>query len=684
MGFQVSPGVVVQEIDLTTIVPAVSTTEGAIAGVFAWGPVNDRELVSNEEELVLRYGKPTSSNYETWLCAASFLAYGNKLYVSRAASNVANNAVAFGSAAGTPAQIKNDADYQVQVDTLNANSHYYAKWPGTLGNSLKIAVCDSAAAFSSNVFTTDSNVTVSVAWGIGSNTATLTATSSTESNTTCNTVANSVLAQLSVGDYLVAGNSTVGDQYVKIVSKGVPSVTANATATATITFATKYFLSQNTTQSSTNTTSSGIQRLWEYYDVVDSAPGTSVYAESRNANGAATGDELHAVVVDEDGQFTNIPGTVLEVWPNLSRAVDARGEQGGSLYYKTVLNEGSKFVWWAHDRPGASSANANVITPQTNAIPYVASFSGGTQPDTESAIAVSALTTAYDQFKSAEDVDVSLILCGKARGGVHGEQAANYVIDNICEFRKDCVALVSPDVNDTVNNAFGVSEDLVAFRNALRSTSYAVMDSGHKYMYDRYNDAYRWVPLNGDVAGLIVRTDENRDPWWSPGGFNRGHIKNIIRLAYNPNKANRDILYKAGINPVVTFPGEGTVLFGDKTLQAKPSAFDRINVRRLFIVLEKAIATAAKYTLFEFNDEFTRAQFRSMVEPYLRDVQGRRGIYDFRVKCDATNNTPEVIDRNEFIGDIYIKPARAINFITLRFVAVRTGVEFDEVVGRFG
>lgn len=684
MGFQVSPGVVVQEIDLTTIVPAVSTTEGAIAGVFAWGPVNDRELVSNEEELVLRYGKPTSSNYETWLCAASFLAYGNKLYVSRAASNVANNAVAFGSAAGTPAQIKNDADYQVQVDTLNANSHYYAKWPGTLGNSLKIAVCDSAAAFSSNVFTTDSNVTVSVAWGIGSNTATLTATSSTESNTTCNTVANSVLAQLSVGDYLVAGNSTVGDQYVKIVSKGVPSVTANATATATITFATKYFLSQNTTQSSTNTTSSGIQRLWEYYDVVDSAPGTSVYAESRNANGAATGDELHVVVVDEDGQFTNIPGTVLEVWPNLSRAVDARGEQGGSLYYKTVLNDGSKFVWWAHDRPGASSANANVITPQTNAIPYVASFSGGTQPDTESAIAVSAITTAYDQFKSAEDVDVSLILCGKARGGVHGEQVANYVIDNICEFRKDCVALVSPDVNDTVNNAFGVSEDLVAFRNALRSTSYAVMDSGHKYMYDRYNDAYRWVPLNGDVAGLIVRTDENRDPWWSPGGFNRGHIKNIIRLAYNPNKANRDILYKAGVNPVVTFPGEGTVLFGDKTLQAKPSAFDRINVRRLFIVLEKAIATAAKYTLFEFNDEFTRAQFRSMVEPYLRDVQGRRGIYDFRVKCDATNNTPEVIDRNEFIGDIYIKPARAINFITLRFVAVRTGVEFDEVVGRFG
>lgn len=683
MGFQVSPGVSVQEIDLTTIVPAVSTTEGAIGGVFAWGPVEDRELITNEEELVLRFGKPTSSNFETWLTASSFLAYGNKLYVSRAASNVANNAVAFGAANGVAVQIKNDADYQAQVGSFSANSHYYAKWPGTLGNSLKIAVCDSANAFTSNVFTSDSNVTVTVAWSVGSNTATVTATSSSESNTTCNTVANTVLSQLSVGDYVVAGNSTIGDQYMKIVSKSVPAVTANATATATLSLATKYFLSDNTNVTSTNTTTSAIQRLWEYYDTVDRAPGTSVYAEARNANGSSTADELHVVVVDEDGAFAGIPGTILEVWPHLSRASDAKAEQGGTLFYKDVLNNGSKFVWVTNDRPGAASANANIVTPQTNAIPYVASFVSGTQPDTESAVSVSSLARAYDQFKSGEDVDVSLILCGKARGGVHGEQLANYVIDNICEFRKDCIALVSPDVNDTVNNAFGVSEDVVAFRNALRSTSYAVMDSGHKYMYDRYNDVYRWVPLNGDVAGLIVRTDEVRDAWWSPGGFNRGQIKNIIRLAYNPNKANRDILYKAGVNPVVTFPGEGTVLFGDKTLLAKPSAFDRINVRRLFIVVEKAIATAAKFTLFEFNDEFTRASFRSMVEPYLRDVQGRRGIYDFRVVCNETNNTPEVIDRNEFIGDIYIKPARSINFITLRFVAVRTGVEFDEVVSRF-
>jgi len=242
---------------------------------------------------------------------------------------------------------------------------------------------------------------------------------------------------------------------------------------------------------------------------------------------------------------------------------------------------------------------------------------------------------------------------------------------------------VSPDINDVVNNPFGTHEDIIDFRNALTTSSYAMLDSGYKYMYDRYNDAYRWVPLNGDIAGLIVRTDTDRDPWWSPGGFNRGVIKNIIKLAYNPNQGQRDQLYKSGVNPVTTFPGLGTILYGDKTLLAKPSAFDRINVRRLFIVLEKAIATAAKFSLFEFNDEFTRAQFRNMVEPFLRDVQGRRGIFDFRVVCNETNNTPEVIDSNRFVGDIYIKPARSINFITLNFIAVRTGVEFEEVIGKF-
>jgi phage tail sheath protein FI len=288
----------------------------------------------------------------------------------------------------------------------------------------------------------------------------------------------------------------------------------------------------------------------------------------------------------------------------------------------------------------------------------------------------------YNLFKSAESVDVSLIL-----GGGHSSATVPvHVINNIAEYRKDCIAVFSPRQADVVNNAgYAGSEvdDIVAFRNSLPSTSYAVIDSGWKYQYDKYNDLFRYVPCNGDTAGTMVRTDIERDPWYSPAGFNRGQIKNVIKLAFNPNKSERDALYKAGINPITTFPGEGTILFGDKTMLSKPSAFDRINVRRLFIVLEKAIATAAKYTLFEFNDAFTRAQFKALVEPFLRDVQGRRGITDFRVVCDETNNTPEVIDRNEFVGDIYIKPARSINFIQLNFVAVRTGVDFTEVVGKF-
>jgi phage tail sheath protein FI len=287
--------------------------------------------------------------------------------------------------------------------------------------------------------------------------------------------------------------------------------------------------------------------------------------------------------------------------------------------------------------------------------------------------------TGYDLFSNADEVDISLVMTGAANNAV-----VQHVIDNIAISRKDCVAFVSPEFSDVVNQAGSEATNAIERRNNIgRSTSYAVMDSSWKYQFDKYNNVYRWVPCNGDIAGLCVRTDFERDPWYSPAGFNRGQLKNVVKLSFNPDKADRDDLYKNGINPIVTFTGEGTILFGDKTMQSKPSAFDRINVRRLFIVLEKAIARAAKYSLFEFNDAFTRAQFVSLVEPFLRDVQGRRGIFDFRVVCDETNNTGEVIDRNEFVGDIYIKPARSINFIQLNFVAVRTGVAFDEIVGRF-
>lgn len=684
MPFQVSPGVNITEIDLTTVVPAVSTTEAGIAGIFRWGIMDQRVLIDSETQLINRFGKPTNLNAETWFTAASFLSYGNKLYVTRVGNTTTTDVnVGYLSAYANVGSVtnalshivKNETDYAGKDGTFDTDVLYIAKYPGSLGNSLRISLVDSANSFESNLAMGNSTVTAVFAINVGSNTATFTFTPAGAGEIAdANTKATNLISFIALGDLVEIGNSTIGRQYLKITS--IPNTpTTNATvSTVSVSF-------QDPNRLAYDHSANSIHRFWEFYNVVDIAPGQSDYV-AVNGNTAAN-DELHIIVVDDGGKFTGVPGTVLETWRNLSRATDAKSADGGSIYYKTVLNQQSKYVWFANDRSNANSANAESITSSTNSEALNMTFVGGNDGASESNVAIGILSTGYDQYASADDLDISLILQGKARGGAAGGQLANYIIDNICEIRKDCVAFISPDKDDVVNNVGDEADDLVVFRNTLRSTSYAVLDSGYKYMYDKYNDVYRYVPMNGDIAGLCVRTDMSNDPWWSPAGFNRGTIKNIVKLAYNPRKADRDILYKNGINPVVTFPGNGTILYGDKTLLAKPSAFDRINVRRLFIVLEKAIATASKFTLFEFNDDFTRAQFRNLVNPYLRDVQGRRGIYDFLVVCDETNNTPEVIDRNEFIGDIYIKPARSINFIQLNFIAVRTGVAFNEVVGQF-
>ena len=685
MPFQVSPGVNVSEIDLTTIVPAVSTTEGAIAGVFSWGPVEERILISSEQELVNTFGRPTANNFETFFTAANFLAYGNQLYVARAvgANNFnasANSSMATAnSTVSANVQIKNITEFNNGITTYtgNSQSNFWAKYPGTIGNSLKISVCPSSNAYSSVLPLTaaEASNTIYVTANVGS---TIISVNVAGSNGT--SVATRIAGAITAGDYILIGNTTIGTQYVQVANA------ASSTNTVTINLLDRQSLKTDWNVINTANTTGGVvdntsvRRYWEYFNSVDAAPGTSNYVAYRNSN-TSINDEMHIVISDQDGVITNVPGQILEVWSNVSRATDAKGEQGGSIYYRDVLVNNSLWVWPGNDRFGIAASSDLSVNSNTDGVTTY-SFGGGGQNDDETSVALSKVMTAYDLFKSSEDVDISLILSGKARGG-SGEQLANYIIDNIAEYRKDCVVFVSPETSDTVNIPGRELTNVTSFRNLLRSTSYAVLDSGAKYQYDKYNDTYRWVPLNGDIAGLCVRTDTTRDPWFSPAGFNRGSIKNIIKLAYNPDKADRDQLYKAGVNPVVNFPGQGTVLYGDKTLLARPSAFDRINVRRLFIVLEKAIAVAAKSLLFEFNDEFTRATFRNLVEPYLRDVQGRRGIYDFRVVCDNTNNTPEVIDRNEFIGDIYIKPARSINFIQLNFVAVRTGVEFEEIVGRF-
>jgi len=643
MAFQVSPGVNVSEIDLTTVVPAVSTTTGALAGHFKWGPVDQRVLISSEDNLVSVFNKPNANTADDFFTAANFLAYGNALYVTRAVTS-ANNA----TTGGTGAYITNEDYYNETYTNSSGHGDWVAKYPGIIGNSLKVSVCHSANAWESTVSTsyyaTQNSKTVTLA-GDGQG------TSNTET-------------QFIVGDRILLGPDKE--------ARKIASLSGN-----TITLTSAY--GGNTVSNYTP----DLTRQWEFYTNFDRAPTTTKYANTVNAQG----DAIHIAIVDEDGVITGQSGSVLETYPNVSQAPDATAEQGGTLYYKDVINQQSAWVWWGTHNSSMSKAGTRADLTNNGTAGSGTNYPGNDLPRSNSMSAGkdgyasdAAYISAYNKFRDADTVDVSLIL-----GSGSSSTVATHIINNVAEHRKDCVAVISPERADVVNNngyEGKETDDVISFRDGLPSSSYAVMDSGWKYQYDKYNDVYRYVPLNGDTAGLMVQTDLTRDPWYSPAGFNRGNVKNVIKLAYNPSKADRDELYKKGINPVVTFPGQGTVLFGDKTMLDQPSAFDRINVRRLFIVLEKAISTASKFTLFEFNDEFTRSQFKNLVEPFLRDVQGRRGITDFQVVCDGTNNTGEVIDRNEFVGDIYVKPARSINFIQLNFVAVRTGVEFSEIVGR--
>jgi len=655
MPFQVSPGVNVSEIDLTTVVPAVATTEGGIVGEFRWGPAGTRVLVDSEDRLVNIFQKPNTNTAEDFFTAANFLAYGNALYVVRETPTGALNSA---QVTGDAALHKQGADSTTWPSTAPANgSFFFGKYPGALGNSLRVSVCRNADDYSSSTAALDFKIS-----------------RNSDKLNILNASLATVNANLSVGDILEIGTDKQRHK-IKSIATQLADLDADASADdVLVTLETKY------TGADVDSTSTSIVRHWEYSDLFDSAPGTTAYAL---ANGSAN-DEIHVVVVDAGGEFSGTAGQVLETFDGVSLASDAKTEQGAGNFWFNVINQQSAYVA-AFD--GAIYTNAGSTLSESvtaafgsnsgvTALSKGVRFSGGKDAtDGTTKLTAAQKIPGYDLFAKAEDVDVSFLLGGNA------DQTLALKLIEIAESRKDCLAVLSPEKDDVVN-ASSPRDNVIAFRDSLSSTSYAVMDSGWKYLYDKYNDVYRWTPLNGDTAGLMVQTDLTRDPWYSPAGYNRGNMKNVVKLAYNPGKGDRDQLYKKGVNPVITQPGQGTVLFGDKTLLSKPSAFDRINVRRLFIVLEKAIATAAKFTLFEFNDEFTRSQFTNLVVPFLRDVQGRRGITDFQVVCDGSNNTGEVIDRNEFIGDIYIKPARSINFIQLNFVAVRSGVEFSEVVGR--
>ena len=631
MAFQLSPGVNVTEIDLTTTIPAVSTTTGAFVGNFQWGPIEKRVLIGSETRLIDRFGKPDTNTATAFFTAANFLSYGNSLRLVRATEGNAKNATANSAAA---LLIKHDDIYEASYKAGEGSfGSWVARYAGAIGNSLKVSACPSSAAFSSNV----------------TSSAAVTANSAISGASSVGTTGNSQPYIIN-GDYVSFDGGT---DYFQVSSRTSTTITLTAAITEAV------------------TANSSILRKWEYADQFDTAPGTSAFATSVSG----VNDELHLIVVDEDGLFTGTVNTVLEKFPFVSKASNAKAADGTLIYYPDVVFSQSRYIHWGDHLTGGTNwgTAAAGLTFTAVTLPQSDSLGGGVYATPNDA----NLKTGWDLFKDAETVDISLAMAG----GV-SQDVAKYIIDNVVVPRKDCVAFVSPLQANVVNNLGSESDAIISYRNGFTSSSYAVMDSGWKYQLDKYNDVFRWVPLNGDIAGLCVKTDNSNDPWWSPAGFTRGQIKNVVKLAWNPIKSERDNLYKNGINPVVSFPGEGTIFFGDKTLQSKPSSFDRINVRRLFIVLEKAIAKAAKFSLFEFNDEFTRAMFVSMVEPYLRDVKGRRGIYEFRVVCDATNNTGEVIDRNEFIGDIYIKPAKSISAIQLNFVAVRTGVAFEEIVGR--
>ena len=640
MAFQVSPGVLVQERDLTRIIPAVSTSVGAFAGEFRKGPLDEIVTVSSEQELVETFGKPDSNNFEDFFSAANFLQYSNALRVVRAQNSSIANAVASGSSF----VIKNETDYINNYATGQGSvGEWAARTAGAWGNNLLVSICPSAAAYETTVVTT---------------LASTPAVGDTQVTVTSGT-------NIAVGDIINFSTTAATSDY----NDGHEyRVTAKATNLITIV----RHPSGTGGLQRLLTNGCNIRRRWRFYDQVAGAPGTSPYATSKGGSN----DEIHVIVVDEDGGISGTANTVLEVYQKLSKASDAKSPQGDTNYYPTVIQTRSKYVYWMdHNSGGTNWGNtASGTTYTAVSTPTLTSLQSGSDG---SAVTVAQKKTAYEKFLDSETVDVGLIIAGP------GDSTHVDNVISIAEDRKDAVAFVSPERSDVVNvaNANTQTSNVVGFYNSIRSSSYVVFDSGYKYQYDRYNDVYRFVPLNGDIAGLSARTDLIADSWYSPAGFNRGTIRGAVKLAYNPNKTQRDDLYRNRVNAVVTFPGQGTVLFGDKTGLSAPSAFDRINVRRLFIVLEKAISTASKFQLFEFNDEFTRANFRNIVEPFLREVQGRRGITDFLVVCDETNNTGEVIDRNEFIAEIFVKPARSINFITLQFVATRTGVSFEEVAG---
>jgi hypothetical protein len=666
MAFLVSPGVQVNEKDLTNVVPAVATSIGAYAGPFRWGPTGISTTISSENNLLATYGKPNTLSAQSFQIAASFLKYGNTLKVSRSISTSdAKNAVStFLSTSGasyvtgTASLIGNtDVFSSLSTTTIGSNVTFVARYPGGLGNSLGVYVVTPTTA-ASDPYAKQFDYVPSY----NSNNPTVVtarSTAITASGSTVLTVATSAFATipLTTSMYVIGNNVSTSAVTISSFAVSGPNYTITVPATA-----------------SAITTAS-----------------TFTFFEA---------DEIHVAVVDLDGGISGTAGTLLEKWQNLSLLTDGKRADGTNNYYRDYLYRNSAYVYantLAIEITGADTTTTDttyVRLPSftTAALPhilgntnYINGITGATgTAGADGTVGNSGdIATALNVFADAATIDINLLFCGDLTG-LTSLSTAEQTVQSIANSRKDTVGFISAPVNiwQNTSNTTKLTNVLAKFNDSTATRdSYSVFDSTPLYVYNKYQDNYVWIPACGHMAGLCANTDNVADAWFSPAGYNRGNLKNVTKLAFNPDQVSRDSLYQASVNPIVSFPGQGTILFGDKTAQSKPSAFDRINVRRLFIVLEKAIATAAKYQLFELNDRFTQAMFRNMTEPFLRDIVGRRGITDFLVVCDSSNNTPEVVDTNRFVADIYIKPARSINFITLNFIATRTGVSFSEVAG---
>ena len=727
---QLSPGVITREVDLTVgRADNVLANVGAIAGPFSIGPVEESVDIVTEQQLINTFGKPisTDSQYEYWMSASSYLSYGGVLKVARVDGSTLNNGNAgVGAASTTTAKIKNFDDYNSNWAGDAVNFTYAAKNPGTWANNLKVCTIDDLADQTIGITTTDlSSMGAVLGYGVTTNLNGTLAGSGTTSNFT------GYLKGIITG---VATDSTNGASTidVKIVSRvsgaGTETAIYYAEASPLASFETNstlYFVNNsgiNTGLSADNLGIAGTVTDWYnnqtlgltnstiFWKQIAPKPITNQFSATRNSKN----DAMHIVAVDDNGSITGVQGNILEKHISISKASDSVSAVNSpqKIFYKNYLANFSGYVYAGRNPSAAGDAYHGTVptatgfssgfTPVSTAnglwgqaaqgvtfssvgnVTYT--FAGGVDYSASGGMnaTLADLVTAYDLFSNKDEISVDFLINGPGLGSEDESQAKANKLISIAESRQDCVAVISPYRANVVDitNTSTQTNNIVKFFAPLTSSSYAVFDSGYKYTYDRFNNLFRYIPCNADIAGLMVRTDIEQFPWYSPAGQARGTLNNAIKLAYNPSKAQRDTLYESRINSIINQPGSGVILFGDKTALSFASAFDRINVRRLFLTVEKALERVAQAQLFEFNDQITRANFVNVVEPYLRDVQAKRGLFDFRVICDESNNTPEVVDNNEFRADIFLKPTKSINYVTLTFVATRTGVSFEEVTGR--